>query len=205
MNRGLIAALALLTGVTVLAGGGALFLLVLTLPGMRLLPKESRVVLDGVTTIDDAVETCKRTGLQGWELVAYAQKLAARKFTYSRRNPWDTSARAFERGMGYCQQQALALKRIYDRLGIRSEPVYALKCKFPARTIHVIPEPERISPHTWLRVKVGEEVRDVCLGSAGNSPGKVHFEVLSEVRPLPVWMRPFSHLGSVLENTRRDQ
>ena len=145
------------------------------------------------------------TGLQGWDLVAYAQNLAARKFTYSRRNPWDSPARAFERGMGYCQQQALALQGIYERLGVQSQPVYAVKCRFPPTTIHGMPEPERLSGHTWLQVTVDGEQRDVCPGRETNRPGLTHFEVLSEVRPLSPWMRPFSHLGSVIENARRDR
>jgi hypothetical protein len=53
----------------------------------------------------------------------FLQHLAASKFTYSRLNTWDTPSRAFERGMGYCDQQAAALKHIYDRLGIASRPV----------------------------------------------------------------------------------
>lgn len=42
------------------------------------------------------VEACWRTELQGWELVAYAQNLAASKFTYSRLNTWDSPSRAWE-------------------------------------------------------------------------------------------------------------
>ena len=101
-----------------IGAAGVFIVFLLTLPLLRRLPKQSRVSLDGITTIDDAVEACRRTHLQGWELVASAQKLAARKFAYSRLNTWDTPSRAFERGMGYCEQQALALKKIYDRLGI---------------------------------------------------------------------------------------
>jgi hypothetical protein len=48
-------------------------------------------------------------------------------------------------------------------------------------------------------------VRDVCCGSRSNTPGVVHFTVLSGVKPLTPWLRPFSHLGSVIENIRRDQ
>ncbi len=59
----------------------------LTIPLLRRLPEQSRVSMDGITTIDDAVEACRRTQLQGWDLVAYAQHLAARKFTYSRLIP----------------------------------------------------------------------------------------------------------------------
>ena len=40
------------------------------------------VFVVGITTIDDAVEACRRTHLQGWDLVAYAQNLAVKKFTY---------------------------------------------------------------------------------------------------------------------------
>jgi hypothetical protein len=80
----------------------SLALYLYTLPGLRRLPKGGRTTLGDVTTIEDAVAACRRTGLQGWGLVAYAQNLAARKFAYFRRNPWDSPARAFERGMGYC-------------------------------------------------------------------------------------------------------
>ena len=99
----------------------------------------------------------------------------------------------------------LALKLIYDRLGIHSEPVFALQCRFPPRVIHGLPEPECLSPHTWLRVRVEGEQRDVCPGSPANRPGVMHFEVLSQVRPLSPWIRPFSHLGSGVENARRDR
>ena len=37
--------------------------------------------MDGITTIDDAIAACRHTHLQGWDLVAYAQHLAASKFT----------------------------------------------------------------------------------------------------------------------------
>ena len=187
-------------------GGGAFVALVLcSLPSLRLLPKARQAELDGITTIEDAIAACQQSGQTGWALVAYAQQLAAQTFSYSRRNPWDSPTRAFARGMGYCQQQALALQRIYAALGIDAQPVYALQCRFPPTTIHGMPEPERVSPHTWLRVRIDNEVRDVCCGSRSNTPGVVHFTVLSDVRPLTPWLRPFSHLGSVIENIRRDR
>jgi hypothetical protein len=142
----------------------------LTLPLLLRLPQPSRASLDGVTTIDDAVEACRRSHLHGWELVAYAQHLVAHKFTYSRLNPWDTPARAFERGLGYCQQQALSLQQIYDRLGIRSTPVFAPRCLFPPKTIDGMPWPGGISGHVWLRVRVDGEERDICPGSVANTP-----------------------------------
>ena len=118
-----------------IGAAGAFTVFLLTIPLLSRLPKQSRDSLDGVMTIDDAVETCRRTHLQGWDLVAFAQNLAARKFTYSRLNTWDTPSRAFERGMGYCEQQALALKKIYDRLGIETRPVFTLRCEFPPKMI----------------------------------------------------------------------
>jgi hypothetical protein len=184
MGKALRVAIIVILAVSIVTTAGLCVLVLLTLPGLRLLPKERRVSLGGITTIDDAVATCQRTGLSGWPLVAYAQQLAARKFTYSRRNPWDSPARAFERGLGYCQQQALALKRIYAGLGLEAQPVYAFRCWFPPAVIDGMIEPQRISPHTWLRVRIGDEVRDVCCGSTTNTPGIVHFEVLSEVKPL---------------------
>ncbi len=71
---------------TGIGAAGAVTLSLLTIPLLRRLPKPSRVSMDGITSIDDAVAACQRTHLQGWDLVAYAQHLAARKFTYSRLN-----------------------------------------------------------------------------------------------------------------------
>ncbi|HXX79740.1 MAG TPA: hypothetical protein VEI53_14700, partial [Ktedonobacteraceae bacterium] len=167
-------------------------------------PKQSHVTMDGITTIDDAVEACRRTQLQGWELVAFAQNLAARKFTYSRLNTWDTPARAFERGMGYCEQQALALKLIYDKLGVETRPVFCMRCKFPGKVVDRVYWPGGISGHAWLKVKIGDEERDVCCGSVNNIPGITHFEVLAKVHNWYPGLRPFTHVGSSIENIRRD-
>jgi hypothetical protein len=194
----------MLLAFTGIGAAGVLTVYLLTIPLLRRLPKQSRVSMDGIMTIDDAVEACLRTHLQGCDLVAYAQNLAARKFTYSRLNTWDTPSRAFERGMGYCEQQALALKKIYDRLGIETRPVFTLRCKFPPKMIDGIPSPGGISGHAWLRVRIGDEERDVCSGSVNNTPGVTQFEILSKVLTWQPWMRPFTHVGSSIENIRRD-
>ncbi len=67
-----------------------------------------------------------------------------------------------------------------------------------------MPSPARVSGHDWLRAKIGDEERDVCPGSINNTPGVTQFEVLSEVRTLTPFLQPFTHLGSVIENIRRD-
>src|SRR6266581_4382738 len=194
----------MLLALTGIGAMGALTVYLLTIPLLRRLPKQGRVSMDGITTIDDAVEACRRTHLQGWDLVVYAQNLAAQKFTYSRLNTWDTPSRAFERGMGYCEQQALALKKIYDKLGIETRPVFSMRCKFPAKVVDGVHWPGGISGHAWLRVKIGDEERDVCSGSVNNTPGATQFEILSSVLSWKPWIRPLTHIGSSLENIRRD-
>lgn len=180
-----------------------LFLSGLTSWGVGYYPGQYQSSLDGVATIDDAVGVCRDSGLKGWDLAAYAQNLTARKFSYSRRNPWDTPSRAFERRQGYCQQQALALKEIYDRLGIDCRPVYAARCRFEARMIDGLLSKERITGHTWLRVKINGKELDVCPGSVTNMPGVVNFTVLSEVKTLSPAIQPIIHIISVVVNTLR--
>lgn len=187
-----------------ISAAGALLVYLLTIPMLRRLPKQSNISMDGITTIEDAVEACRCTQLKGWKLVAFAQHLVARKFTYSRLNTWDTPSRAFERGMGYCEQQALALKKIYDKLGIETRPVFCMQCKFPGKVVDGVYWPGGISGHAWLRVRIGDEERDVCPGSVNNTPGVTHFEVLATVRTWYPWLRPFTHAGSSIENIRRD-
>jgi transglutaminase-like putative cysteine protease len=194
--------LALSAAVGITGGVGALALLSARM--YRRLPKSKSVAVDGVTTIADAVAACRRSGLSGWELVAYAQRLVARKFTYSRLNTWDTPARAFKRGRGYCEQQALALNAIYDALGIQTRPVFAVRCAFPSKMVDGVRMPAGVSGHAWLRVRLGDEERDVCPGSVENTPGRTHFQPLSPVHNWAPWLRPFTHVGSSLENMRRD-
>ena len=201
MFRRVLRVLLALVGLGV-AGVAAIALL--TIPLMLRLPRPSRVSMDGITTIEDAVDACWRTHLRGWDLVAYAQNLVARKFTYSRLNTWDSPSRAFERGMGYCDQQALALKEVYDRLGITSRAVFAFRCRFPAAVVDGMPWSGGIMSHAWLRVRIGNEECDVCPQSANNRPGVTSFEILSPVHTSHSWLRPFTRLESSIENIGRD-
>ncbi len=194
-------------GLATLAGffiGFLTFVFLITLPGMLRLPRPGRTSVEGVTTLEDAVAACRRSGFSGWALAAFAQHLAARKFSYSRRNAWDTPARAFKRGMGYCQQQALALKMIYDRLGIESRPVYTSRAMFPPKVVHGVYEPEIVSGHTWLRVKINGDERDVCPGRVENVPGKIHFVVFGKVQTLTPGFAVVSHFASAIVNVLRD-
>jgi hypothetical protein len=156
---------------------GAAGMVLLMLPAALRLRESTyrRSSLDGVVNMRDAVLACRQTGLQGWELVAFAQRLVARKFaTYSTLNLWDPPGRAFIYGTGYCTQYNLALKRILTRLGFEVETVFALKARF-------FDNEGWDMGHTWLRVTAGGETRDVCAGRIENEPGKVHFVPVNRV------------------------
>jgi len=156
---------------TAMAAGFAL----LMLPAAWALRGRRPVVLDGIETLDDAVAACRRSGLGGWDLVTYAQRLVYRKFThYSCRNLGDTPAQAFRRGMGYCTQYNLALKQILERLGYDVKAVFSLR-------VRVADNPDWTMGHTWLRVTLEGETLDVCAGHADNRPGAVNFVPLAPV------------------------
>lgn len=176
---------------TVLPGATAGCLL-LMLPARWALRKRRPTALNGVETCDAAVVACRRTGLEGWDLVIFAQRLVYAKFVrYSCRNLWDTPAQAFRYGMGYCTQYNLALKQILDQVGIETQAVTSFK-------VRVRDNPDWSMGHTWLRVTVHGEVRDVCAGHAGNLPGLVNFTPIAPVLPVGVPVLFLLHLGMIL-------
>ncbi len=154
-------------------------------------------------TIADAVQACRETGLSGWALVAYAQHLVSGRMRYSYFNSFDMPETAFEKGGGYCWQQAGALNRILKGLGFESCLVHAFRSRFPdvvrdGVTIHV-----GISGHVWCRVRIGGEEKDVCPGSPDNEPGKLHFTPLGRVYNFRGPIVLLSYLGSAGVNRRR--
>jgi hypothetical protein len=163
----------------------------LMLPAAWALRGRRPVVLDGIETLDDAVAACRRSGLGGWELVTYAQRLVYRKFThYSCRNLGDTPAQAFRRGMGYCTQYNLALKQILERLGYDVKAVFSLR-------VRVAGNPDWTMGHTWLRVQVRGETRNVCAGHVDNLPGQVNFTPLARISPGNDFVFTLTHLGLI--------
>ena len=193
-------ALGLLRPAVALAAATAGFVL-LMLPARRALRGRRPMAVDGIVPLDDAVAACRRSGLDGWDLVAYAQRLVYAKFTfYSCRNLWDTPAGAFRRGMGYsmprsfghCTQYNLALKQILDRLGFDARAVFSLR-------VRVADDPAWTMGHTWLRVRIpaGGEGADVCAGHADNLPGKVNFAPLAPVWPGNDPVLALTHLGMI--------
>jgi hypothetical protein len=165
------------TALLLVGGGLAAATGLLVLPGAWKTRGGRPRELDGVTTLDDAVTACRRTGLSGWALVLYAQRLVYDKFAfYSLRNGWDMPARAFARGMGYCTQYNLALGQLLERLGFAVKPVFSLR-------VCVLDDPDWAMGHTWLRVTLEGETFDVCAGHADNRPGSVNFVPRTPVLP----------------------
>jgi hypothetical protein len=173
------------------------------IPGLLLLPEEKTTTVDGVTTLEDAVNACWESKLKEWELVEFAQKLAARKFTYSRRNSWESPEKAFARGQGYCLQQALALKKIYDDLGIDAKVVRG-RGNFPEACIHGVKEQGGNFNHAWLEVFISGESKYVCPGNVENKPGELDFKIMGEVKPYTGLMHFFTFSGAIIVNAARD-
>ncbi|HSG16139.1 MAG TPA: hypothetical protein VLE70_07435 [Anaerolineae bacterium] len=162
------------------------------LPGALRLGKHRPTSFDGVVTVDDAIAACRRTRLRGWALVAFAQRMVYRKFAiYGTRNLWDSPARAFEHGIGYCTQYNLALKQILDGLGFETRAVFCLK-------VRVLDDGRWTMGHTWLRVTIDGEKRDVCAGGSQNGPGRNRFAPLWPVLPGPRPLLFLTHLGLIL-------
>jgi hypothetical protein len=161
------------------------------LPGAWKLRARRPLALDGLLTLDDAVLACRSSGLEGWDRVAYAQALVYHKFVfYSARNLWDAPAQAFLYGMGYCTQYNLALAQLLDRLGVHSQAVFCLQ-------VRVDDLPDWRMGHTWLRVTIDGETRDVCAGRAENLPGSVGFTPLRRVWPGHPAVLFLTHLGMI--------
>jgi hypothetical protein len=195
--------------IRILIGFSALILFYLVcgalacLPGLLLLSPGQTTTMGGITTLQDAVDACRRSGLEGWELVEHAQKIVAHKFTYSRRNSWESPRTAFARGRGFCVQQALALKAIYDELGIKARAVHG-RGDFMGMHIHGVWEPGGNFNHSWLEVTVQGRSLYVCPGSVENAPGKLDFHITGKVKDYTPILHTLSFPGYIIVNAVRD-
>jgi transglutaminase-like putative cysteine protease len=109
--------------------------------------------------------------------------------TYSVLHVWERPETAFRRRRGFCTQYNGALAQILRRLGFDAWMVYAARVRFDDN-------PEWTLGHTWVRVRLGAEVRDVCARSASNRPGSVGFAWASRVRRLGPVVRVASGAGT---------
>ncbi len=82
-------------------------------------------------TIKEAAARCINSNLSGWELIEYAQHLVHNNMAYSYDNSFDMPRKAFEKGKGYCWQQAKTLQMILHDIGVECYLVYAIKNHIP--------------------------------------------------------------------------
>jgi hypothetical protein len=139
-------------------------------------PQDNAGVTEG--SLAGAVSTCRRSGAAGWDLVDQASRLVHDRFTtYSVLHAWERPETAFRRRRGFCSQYNGALAQILRRLGFDAWLVYTARVRFDDDAGWTL-------GHTWVRVRFGGDVRDVCARSASNRPGTVGFICLGRVRRL---------------------
>jgi hypothetical protein len=141
------------------------------LPATLSLPAGPRPGIEPLT-LAQAVEQLRALGVRGMDLVEATRALVAGRMQYCRRNSFDSPAKAFERGYGYCTQQAHALAELLTRLGIEAQVVHAFRNRFPDGTV---------GGHAWVRVSVGGETRFVDSIHHDSETGELTFIPLSKV------------------------
>ena len=154
-------------------------------------------------TIENAIQICKDTGLNDWELVAFAQSLVNQNIKYSITNSFDTPEEAFEKGKGYCWHQAKVLNKILIDLGFSSRLVHAYKNYFPEVEFEGIVLKDFVTGHLWCRVTIGTEEKDVCPGNIKNKPGITQFKSLGKVHEWNSRMDLLTYYGAALVNFMR--
>jgi transglutaminase-like putative cysteine protease len=150
------------------------------LPATLSLPAGRRPGLEALT-LAEAANQLAATGKTGTGLVEAARALVAERMQYCRRNSFDSPATAFQRGYGYCTQQAYALVELLARLGIEAQPVYAFRNRLPDGTV---------GGHTWVRVKLDGEAQDIDSLFYDTGTGDLTFTPLTSVHahtPLFKW------------------
>lgn len=172
-----------------------LFLLpvVYALPATLTLPHGRRPGLKPLS-INMAVDQLKNTGLDGMDLAQAARELVAQRMDYCRRNSLDPFNRAFDRGYGYCQQQAYALKTVLNLLGFDARVVHAFRNRFNDGGIY---------SHAWVRVSIDNQVHDLDSISYDNKTRAIAFTPLSRVRTYTPLFRLFAGLGCAAVNAHR--
>jgi transglutaminase-like putative cysteine protease len=163
------------------------------LPATLSLPPGRRPGLEHLTIIE-AAQKLKATGKSGMELVDAACALVANRMAYSRRNSFDSHAKAFERGYGYCSQQAIALADLLVKLGFEAKVVHAFRNRFPDGSV---------TSHAWVQVVVDDKVRYVDSLFYDANAGEITFTPLSEVMEVPPVLRFFETWGVPAVNAHR--
>jgi hypothetical protein len=145
-------------------------------------------------TIQGAAQQLEGSGKTGWALVEAARALVSERMQYSRRNSFDPSGRAFERGYGYCTQHAYALTHLLTELGFEAKVVQAFQNQFPD---------DQVTAHSWVSVKVNDESRYVDSLFYDERTGELDFTPLSEVTDISPTFKLLAFWGGTGVNAHR--
>lgn len=156
-----------LAAVTAILIGPALY----SLPATLSLPKGQRPGTQALT-LREAAGQLGATGNSGEALVEAARALVADRMQYCRRSSFDSPARAFQLGYGYCVQQAYALAELLERLGIEAKVVHAFRNRFPDGGV---------GGHAWVRATLAGKEHDIGSMFYDAETGELTFRALSRV------------------------
>lgn len=163
------------------------------IPATLSLPRGRQPGLEKLT-ISQAAWQLRKTGKTGWFLVEAARALVAARMQYCRRNSFDTAVKAFERGYGYCRQQAYALTALLTQLGFEAKVVHAFRNRFPDGSV---------SGHAWVSVTVNGETRYVDSLYYDAQAGRLAFTPLTKVRAYTPLFRLLAGWGCTAVNAHR--
>jgi hypothetical protein len=163
------------------------------LPATRSLPRGQRPGVESLT-IAGAAAQLRASGKTGWDLVEAARALVAQRMRYCRRNSFDSAAKAFERGYGYCVQHAYALSDLLTQLGFQAQVVQAFRSRFPGG---------EVNSHAWVSVTVDGESRHVDSLFYDEQAHQIAFAPLSTVTGIPRLFKAFTWWGATAVNAHR--
>ena len=163
------------------------------LPATLSLPAGPRPGIEELT-ISQAARQLQDTGKTGWVLVEAARALVAERMQYCRRNAFDTAERAFERGYGYCTQQAYALVDLLTKLAYEAKVVHAFQNRFPDG---------EMGSHAWVSVTVDDETRYIDTLFYEAQTAEITFTPLSEVLDITPAFKVLAWWGGTAVNAHR--
>jgi len=163
------------------------------LPATLSLPSGQRPGVEKLT-IPQAAQQLRQTGKTGWALVEATRALVGQRMQYCRRNSFDSAAKAFERGYGYCVQHAYALTHLLAQLGFEAKVVQAFRNRFPDGDV---------TSHAWVNVTVGDETRHVDALFWNAQAGRIVFTPLSKVTGISPAFKVFTWWGATAVNAHR--
>jgi transglutaminase-like putative cysteine protease len=145
-------------------------------------------------TLVEAKRRLEAIGKTGTALVEAARALVADRMQYCRRNSFDSPARAFQRGYGYCTQQAYALADLLARLGFEAKVVHAFRNRFPDG---------KVSGHAWVRVTMDGEEQDIDSLFYDSETGQLTFTSLTKVLDHTPLFKAVTQWGEAALNAHR--